>query len=157
MALDTLSPKERNLIALKFGADLKNTEIARITGISESNVGVILYRSMRKIEIRNRECGRAMRKKKAVQPDFTEQEIQELGRYLASQDFSRESDPAAVLRQVRSRSIQRQQEDDSMKNNQRIRRPVMIAASLLVAAVVSVSFCQTLVCTGNAGAGVEIG
>ncbi|MFC6652998.1 DUF4367 domain-containing protein [Paenibacillus rhizoplanae] len=81
-----------------------------------------------------------MRKKKAVQPDFTEQEIQELGRYLASQDFSRESDPAAVLRQVRSRSIQRQQEDDSMKNNQRIRRPVMIAASLLVAAVVSVSF-----------------
>ncbi|MFD1909331.1 sigma-70 family RNA polymerase sigma factor [Paenibacillus rhizoplanae] len=50
MALDTLSPKERNLIALKFGADLKNTEIARITGISESNVGVILYRSMRKLK-----------------------------------------------------------------------------------------------------------
>lgn len=50
VALDTLSPKERNLIALKFGADLKNTEIARITGISESNVGVILYRSMRKLK-----------------------------------------------------------------------------------------------------------
>lgn len=49
-ALDTLSAKERNLIALKFGADLKNTEIAQITGISESNVGVILYRSMRKLK-----------------------------------------------------------------------------------------------------------
>ncbi|AIQ39630.1 sigma-70 family RNA polymerase sigma factor [Paenibacillus sp. FSL R7-0297] len=49
-ALDTLSAKERNIIALKFGADLKNTEIARVTGISESNVGVILYRSMRKLK-----------------------------------------------------------------------------------------------------------
>lgn len=69
-----------------------------------------------------------------------ELELQELGDYLARQDFSRESDPAAVLRQVRSRSIQKQQEDNRMKNKQRIRRPVMIAASLLVAAVVSVSF-----------------
>lgn len=69
-----------------------------------------------------------------------EQEIQELGSYLARQDFSRESDMAAVLSQVRSRSIQKQQEDDKMKNKQRIGRPVMIAASLLVAAVVSVSF-----------------
>lgn len=49
-ALATLSAKERNIIALKFGADLKNTEIARVTGISESNVGVILYRSMRKLK-----------------------------------------------------------------------------------------------------------
>lgn len=50
MALDTLSAKERNIVALKFGADLKNTEIASLTGISESNVGVILYRSMKKLK-----------------------------------------------------------------------------------------------------------
>jgi RNA polymerase sigma-70 factor (ECF subfamily) len=50
LALDTLSAKERNIIALKFGAGLKNTEIAQVTGITESNVGVILYRSMRKLK-----------------------------------------------------------------------------------------------------------
>ena len=77
-------------------------------------------------------------KKSAAQ--VQELELQELGDYLARQDFSQESDPAAVLRQVRSRSIQKQQEEDRMKHKQRIRRPVMIAASLLVAVAVSVSF-----------------
>ncbi|WP_238652421.1 DUF4367 domain-containing protein [Paenibacillus piscarius] len=79
-------------------------------------------------------------KKNVMQPDFKEQELQELGAYLGRQDFSRQSDPAAVLRKARSRSIQKTQEAYRMKNKQRIRRPVMIAASLLVAAVVSVSF-----------------
>ncbi|MFF2908660.1 sigma factor-like helix-turn-helix DNA-binding protein [Paenibacillus sp. NPDC057934] len=37
-------------MALKFGAGLKNKEIASITGMSESNIGVILYRSMRKLK-----------------------------------------------------------------------------------------------------------
>ncbi|WP_312027392.1 sigma-70 family RNA polymerase sigma factor [Paenibacillus typhae] len=50
MALEILTAKERNIVALKFGADLKNTEIASLTGISESNVGVILYRSMKKLK-----------------------------------------------------------------------------------------------------------
>jgi RNA polymerase sigma-70 factor (ECF subfamily) len=49
-ALDTLGTKERNIVALKFGADLKNKEIALLTGMSESNVGVILYRSMKKLK-----------------------------------------------------------------------------------------------------------
>ncbi|WP_342564616.1 sigma-70 family RNA polymerase sigma factor [Paenibacillus sp. FSL R7-0345] len=49
-ALDTLTTKERNIVALKFGADLKNKEIAGLTGMSESNVGVILYRSMKKLK-----------------------------------------------------------------------------------------------------------
>lgn len=80
------------------------------------------------------------KKKNAVKPDFTEQEQQELGTYLARQDFSRESDPAAVLRRVQYRSNQKKQGEYRMKNRQRIRRPVMIAASVLLAAVVSVSF-----------------
>ncbi len=49
-ALNTLSTKERNIVALKFGANLRNTEIAQVTGISESNIGVILYRTMKKLK-----------------------------------------------------------------------------------------------------------
>lgn len=48
-ALETLSAKERNLIALKFGAELKNTEISELLGISEDNVGVRIYRIMKKL------------------------------------------------------------------------------------------------------------
>jgi RNA polymerase sigma-70 factor (ECF subfamily) len=49
-ALARLRDKERNLIALKYGAGLKNTEIAALTGVSASNVGVALSRGMRKLE-----------------------------------------------------------------------------------------------------------
>ena len=51
VALNTLNERERNLIALKFGACLRNTEVAEITGLSESNIGVILYRAMKKLKI----------------------------------------------------------------------------------------------------------
>ncbi|KIE44613.1 RNA polymerase sigma factor, sigma-70 family protein [Clostridium argentinense CDC 2741] len=49
-ALNTLNTRERNIVALKFGANLKNKEIAEIVGITESNVGVILYRTMKKLK-----------------------------------------------------------------------------------------------------------
>ncbi|GAA0180291.1 sigma-70 family RNA polymerase sigma factor [Clostridium sediminicola] len=48
-ALKILSTKERNIVALKFGANLKNKEIAVMLDITESNVGVILYRTMKKL------------------------------------------------------------------------------------------------------------
>lgn len=48
-ALDSLSARERNMIALKFGAELKNKEISQLLGITEENVGVIFYRTMRKL------------------------------------------------------------------------------------------------------------
>ncbi|WP_026895346.1 sigma-70 family RNA polymerase sigma factor [Clostridiisalibacter paucivorans] len=48
--LDILNERERNIIAFKFGANLKNREIAELLDISESNVGVILYRSMKKLK-----------------------------------------------------------------------------------------------------------
>jgi RNA polymerase sigma-70 factor (ECF subfamily) len=41
------SDRERELVALKYGAGLANREIARLTGMSESNVGVTLYRLVR--------------------------------------------------------------------------------------------------------------
>ncbi|WP_339317171.1 sigma-70 family RNA polymerase sigma factor [Paenibacillus sp. FSL R10-2734] len=50
-ALNTLNSRERNIVALKFGANLRNTEIAQLTGISEGNIGVILYRTMKKLKI----------------------------------------------------------------------------------------------------------
>lgn len=49
--LDTLEKRERNIVALKFGANIKNKEIAQILDITESNVGVILYRTMKKLKI----------------------------------------------------------------------------------------------------------
>ncbi|MDO5516023.1 MAG: sigma-70 family RNA polymerase sigma factor [Clostridium sp.] len=49
-ALDILNKDERNIIAYKFGAELKNTEIAKIMGLSDSNVGVKLCRIMKKLK-----------------------------------------------------------------------------------------------------------
>lgn len=49
MALNTLDERERDLISLKFAARLTNRRIAEISGLSETNVGVILYRSLKKL------------------------------------------------------------------------------------------------------------
>jgi RNA polymerase sigma-70 factor (ECF subfamily) len=48
-AVARLSQRERDLIALKFAAGLTNRAIAKLTGLSESNVGVILFRAIRKL------------------------------------------------------------------------------------------------------------
>jgi RNA polymerase sigma-70 factor (ECF subfamily) len=40
------SERERELLALKYGAELTNRDIARTTGLSESNVGTILHRAV---------------------------------------------------------------------------------------------------------------
>jgi len=44
--LSGLAERERELIALKYGAGLGNRAIARQTGLSESNVGTILHRTI---------------------------------------------------------------------------------------------------------------
>lgn len=41
-----LADRERELLALKFGAGATNRAIARLTGLSESNVGTILHRTI---------------------------------------------------------------------------------------------------------------
>jgi len=43
--------REQDLIALKYGAGLTNREIAKITSLSESNVGSILNRTVKNIRI----------------------------------------------------------------------------------------------------------
>jgi RNA polymerase sigma factor (sigma-70 family) len=47
--LPILSERERLLVSLKYGAELNNREIARQTGLSESNVGTILLRAVKKL------------------------------------------------------------------------------------------------------------
>ena len=44
--LESLPDRERELIALKYGAGLTNRAIARATGLSESNIGTILHRAV---------------------------------------------------------------------------------------------------------------
>lgn len=48
--ISKLSPAEQEIISLKFGADMTNRHIASMIGLSESNVGVILYRAVHKLK-----------------------------------------------------------------------------------------------------------
>ncbi len=48
-ALLGLPDRERDLLALKFAAQLSNRRIAALTGLSESNVGVIVYRALKRL------------------------------------------------------------------------------------------------------------
>lgn len=48
-ALDALTPREREIVALKFHAGLANGEIARVLGVSESNAGTLLHRALTKL------------------------------------------------------------------------------------------------------------
>ena len=47
--LSLLKPTEQELISLKFSGEMTNREISRVTGLSESNVGTILCRAVRKL------------------------------------------------------------------------------------------------------------
>lgn len=44
-----LSEAEREIIQLKFGAELNNRQIAKMLGLSETNIGTRLYRAVRKL------------------------------------------------------------------------------------------------------------
>ena len=44
--LASLPARERELVALKYGAGATNRAIAKMTGLSESNVGTILHRTV---------------------------------------------------------------------------------------------------------------
>lgn len=48
-ALARLAPRERELVTLKFTGGLSNEEIARVVGISPSNVGTRLHRTLEKL------------------------------------------------------------------------------------------------------------
>jgi len=50
--LAALSERERELLALKYGAGATNRAIAEVTGLSESNVGTILHRAVQVLRAR---------------------------------------------------------------------------------------------------------
>ena len=47
--LEALGEREREILALRYGADLKADDIAELTGLSTANVHQILSRSLRKL------------------------------------------------------------------------------------------------------------
>jgi len=49
VCLVELSKEEQEIIRLKFGAELNNRQIAKMLGLSETNVGTKLYRAVRKL------------------------------------------------------------------------------------------------------------
>ncbi len=51
LALGQLDDRQRELVALRYGADLTNRAIADLTGLTESNVGVILHRTLKQLRI----------------------------------------------------------------------------------------------------------
>jgi RNA polymerase sigma-70 factor (ECF subfamily) len=48
-AFERLSPRDRELVSLKFFAGLSNREISRVLGTSESNAGTKLHRAITKL------------------------------------------------------------------------------------------------------------
>lgn len=48
-ALAGLPAREREVVALKFHGGLTNAELGRVLGVSESNAGTLLYRTMEKL------------------------------------------------------------------------------------------------------------
>ncbi len=48
-AMQILTDRERDLIGLKFAGGLKNRQIATLSNLSESNVGIILYRAIQRL------------------------------------------------------------------------------------------------------------
>jgi RNA polymerase sigma-70 factor (ECF subfamily) len=50
--ISALPERERELLALKYGAGATNRAIADVTGISESNVGTILHRTVQTLRAR---------------------------------------------------------------------------------------------------------
>ena len=49
VALQSLAPRDRELIALKFHAGLDNAELAVVLGVSVSNAGTLLHRAVQKL------------------------------------------------------------------------------------------------------------
>jgi len=47
--LAALAAEDQEIVRLKFAGELNNRQIARITGLSESNVGTRLFRAIRKL------------------------------------------------------------------------------------------------------------
>lgn len=50
-AIKKLKPRDRDVLGLKFGLSMSHADIAAMTGLSESNVGVIVFRSLNRLRV----------------------------------------------------------------------------------------------------------
>ncbi len=50
-ALKSLNDRERNILGLKFWSSLTNRKIAELTGLTENNVGIIIYRAIKRLRV----------------------------------------------------------------------------------------------------------
>lgn len=50
--LDELTDQEQEVIALKYGADVANADIAKVVGVTANHVGVIAHRALQKLRSR---------------------------------------------------------------------------------------------------------
>ena len=50
VAIEHLSIRDQDLLALKFGAGLSNSEISKLTGSNQNNVNVSIYRAVRRLQ-----------------------------------------------------------------------------------------------------------
>jgi RNA polymerase sigma-70 factor (ECF subfamily) len=50
VAIEHLSTRDQDLLALKFGAGLSNSEISKLTGSNQNNVNVGIYRAVRRLQ-----------------------------------------------------------------------------------------------------------
>ena len=59
-ALEGLGERDREVVSLRFAGDLSYKEIAEVTGLTVSHVGVILHHAIRSVraEVARREAGR---------------------------------------------------------------------------------------------------
>lgn len=57
-AVAGLDERSRDIIALKFSSGMTNREIALMTGLGESNIGIIIYRAVKKIQAALAEKGK---------------------------------------------------------------------------------------------------
>jgi RNA polymerase sigma-70 factor (ECF subfamily) len=49
-AAAALDERSRDIMALKFSSGMTNREIAAMTGLAEGNIGIIIYRAVRKLQ-----------------------------------------------------------------------------------------------------------
>ncbi len=49
LSLHHLDEQEQEVIALRYGAELSNQEIAEVMGLSPNHVGVLLHRTLKKL------------------------------------------------------------------------------------------------------------
>jgi RNA polymerase sigma-70 factor (ECF subfamily) len=49
--IKALDERERHILALKFGGGLSNRRIAEITGLTANHVGVLLYRTLKRLRV----------------------------------------------------------------------------------------------------------